>query len=64
MKKLETKLAAGVRQVKKSQELPESPTAPTSTPVPPQASRQSDLPSASVRDDAPNNLHPERVWPD
>ncbi len=64
MKKLETKLAAGVRQAKKSQELPESSTTPASTPTPPQAARQSDQSPASARDDARNNLHPERVWPD
>ncbi len=61
MKKLETKLAAGVRQAKKSQE---PPMAPSSMPARPQATRKSDQPPASGRDDARNNLHPERVWPD
>ncbi|MBI2779124.1 MAG: histone H1 protein [Gammaproteobacteria bacterium] len=63
MKKLETKLAAGVRQAKKTQEQPAM--APASTPAAaPQAKRQSDQPSAPVRDDTRQNLHPERVWPD
>jgi hypothetical protein len=63
MKKLESKLAAGVRQAKKTQEQPA--TAPASTPeVAPQAKPQSGQTPAPIRDDARQNLHPERVWPD
>ncbi|MEQ6340283.1 MAG: histone H1 protein [Gammaproteobacteria bacterium] len=62
MKKLETKLAAGVRQAKKTQE---PAMAPASTPAAePQAKPQSGQPPVPVRDDARQNLHPERVWPD
>jgi len=62
MKKLETKLAAGVRQAKKAQEQP--PMAPASTPAPSQAKPQGVQPPVPIRDDARQNLHPERVWPD